>query len=77
MAKVTVYSTQSCPFCHMAKDYLKEHNVEFEDVDVNANQKGLSDMVKKSGQSAVPVIDIDGKILIGFNEQAIKEALKL
>ena len=77
MAKVIVYSTQSCPFCHMAKDFFKGQNIEFEDVDVNSDQQGLDDMIKKSGQSAVPVIDIDGKIIVGFNEQAIKEALKL
>ncbi len=77
MAKVIVYSTNTCPFCTMAMDFLKQNKVEFQHVDVSTDQAGLKDMVQKSGQTAVPVIDIDGKIIIGFNEQAIKQALKL
>ncbi len=77
MATVTVYSTPTCPFCDMAKDFLKEHKVEFQDFDVSTNQEKMQEMVNKSGQTAVPVLDIDGKIIIGFNEAAIKEALKL
>ena len=77
MTKVTVYSTQACPFCHMAKDFLKENKIEFKDVDVSADQEGLKEMMEKSGQTGVPVLDIDGKILVGFNEPQIKQLLGL
>lgn len=77
MAKVIVYSTNTCPFCTMAQDFLKQNKVEFQHVDVSTDQAGLKDMMQKSGQTGVPVIDIDGKIIIGFNEQAIKQALNL
>lgn len=77
MAKVIVYSTQTCPFCTMVEDFLKQNKVEFQHIDVSTDQAGLKDMTQKSGQTGVPVIDIDGKIIIGFNEQAIKQALNL
>ena len=72
---VIVYSTPTCPYCHMVKDYLKQKNVEFKDVDVAADQAAGQEMVKKSGQMGVPVIDIDGKIIIGFNQEEIKKTL--
>lgn len=75
MAKVTVYSTPTCPFCTMAEDFLKQNNVEFKHVDVSADQSALKEMMQKSGQTGVPVIDIDGKIIVGFNEPAIRQAL--
>ena len=77
MAKVIVYSTQTCPYCTMAEDFLKEHKIEFKHIDVGADKKGLKEMMEKSGQTGVPVLDIDGKIIVGFNEAGIKEALKL
>jgi glutaredoxin-like YruB-family protein len=77
MAKVKVYSTPTCPWCHKAKDFLKEKKVEFEDIDVASNEEARNDMVKKSGQMGVPVLDIDGKIIVGFDEEAIKKELKL
>ncbi len=77
MAKVIVYSTQTCPYCTMAEDFLKENKIEFKHVDVGADKDGLKEMMKKSGQTGVPVIDIDGKIIVGFNEAEVKKALKL
>jgi glutaredoxin-like YruB-family protein len=77
MAKVTVYSTQTCPFCTMAEDFLKQNKVEFRHVDVSSDREGLKEMVQKSGQTGVPVIDINGKIIIGFNEPAIRQSLGL
>ena len=77
MAKVIVYSTQSCPFCHMAKDFLKANKVGFDDVDVSGNREKAMEMVKKSGQTGVPVLDINGKIIIGFDEPQIRKALGL
>ncbi|MBW2987751.1 glutathione S-transferase N-terminal domain-containing protein [Candidatus Woesearchaeota archaeon] len=75
--KVIVYSTPTCPFCVHAKEFLKENNVEFEDIDVSKDQAKAKEMVEKSGQMGVPVIDIDGEIIVGFNKEKIKEALGL
>jgi len=74
---IKVYSTPTCPYCHMAKQYLKENNVEFEDIDVSANQAAAQEMINKSGQMGVPVLDINGTIVIGFNKQKIAELLKI
>ncbi len=76
MKKVIVYSTQSCPYCYMAKDFLKEKGIEFEDVDVGSNRERAMEMIEKSGQMGVPVLDIGGEIIIGFNKPKIEEALK-
>ncbi|MBN3037701.1 MAG: NrdH-redoxin [Candidatus Diapherotrites archaeon] len=75
MAKVIVYSTQTCPWCHRAKDYMKSIGQEFTDYNVGEDREKAQEMIKKSGQMGVPVIDIDGKILIGFDKEAIDEAL--
>ena len=77
MPKVTVYSTPTCPWCHKAKDFLKENNIPFEDVNVAADHKAAQDMIEKSGQMGVPVIDIDGTVIVGFDKNALKKALKL
>ncbi len=75
MAKVKVYSTKTCPWCVKLKEFLKEKNIEFEDIDVGADQKAAEEMVKKSGQMGVPVSDINGKIIVGFNQEEIEKAL--
>lgn len=75
--KVIVYSTDSCPWCHRAKDFLKEHNIEFEDVNVGKDQEKAKEMVEKSGQMGVPVLEIDGEIVIGFDEGKIKNLLHI
>lgn len=75
--KVIVYSTPTCPYCTMAADWLKENNIEFEYVDVAANQERAQEMIKKSGQMGVPVIDVDGQIVIGFNKEKLKQLLGL
>ena len=77
MAKVKVYGTNSCPFCVKAKDFLKDKKVEFEDIDVSQNMEAAQEMIQKSGQRGVPVLDIDGKIIIGFDQPAIIGALGL
>ncbi len=75
MANVKVYSTPTCPYCKMAKQFLSENNVQFEDIDVSANQVAAQEMVNKSGQMGVPVLDIDGQIIVGFNKAKIKQLL--
>ncbi len=75
--KVTVYSSPSCPSCRRAKQFLKDNGVTFEDIDVSDDKEKAQEMVRKSGQMAVPVLEIDGKIIIGFDKGSIKDALGL
>ena len=77
MVKVKVYSTPVCPYCVYAKEFLKQHNIEFEDVDVSKDQAAAREMVEKSGQMGVPVIAIGDKIIVGFNKEAIKKELDI
>ena len=74
---ITAYSTPTCGFCVKVKNYLKENNISFTDVNVAGNQEKAEEMVRKSGQTGVPVIDINGKIIIGFNKPEIDKALNL
>jgi len=76
MSKVIVYSTSTCPYCVMAKNWLKEKKVEFEDVNVGINQERAREMIDKSGQMGVPVIDIDGAVIIGFDRPKMETELK-
>ncbi|HEY8420821.1 MAG TPA: Uxx-star family glutaredoxin-like (seleno)protein [Thermoclostridium sp.] len=73
--KVTVYSTPTCPYCVMAKNYLSEKNIPYEDIDVSADPAKAREMIQKSGQRGVPVIDIDGNIIVGFNRTRIDELI--
>ncbi|HNV01220.1 MAG TPA: glutaredoxin domain-containing protein [archaeon] len=76
MSKVIVYSTTTCPYCVMAKDWLKGKKVEFDDINVGINQDKAREMIQKSGQMGVPVIDVAGSIIVGFDRPKIEEALK-
>ncbi|MEY2671587.1 MAG: hypothetical protein RL687_4 [Candidatus Parcubacteria bacterium] len=75
MSTVTVYSTPTCHFCHMAKDYFKENNVAFEDFNVSEDLGKRQEMIQKSGQMGVPVIIINDKLIVGFNKPQIAELL--
>jgi len=75
--KVMIYSTPTCPFCMMAKRFLKDNNVDFEDFDVSADRAKAQEMIRKSGQMAVPVLDIEGEIIVGFDRERIVKALGL
>jgi glutaredoxin-like YruB-family protein len=77
MSQVTIYSTPTCGFCHQAKEYFKEKNIQFTDFDVANDEKKAEEMIEKTGQTAVPVIDIDGQIVIGFDKEKINELLHL
>ena len=74
---VKIYTTTSCPWCHKAKKFLKDHKVAFKEINVGENQKAAQEMIKKSGQTGVPVLDINGEIMVGFDKIKIKKALKL
>jgi len=73
--KVTVYSTPTCPFCIRAKQFLKESNIQFNDIDVSTNSDKADEMIKKSGQMGVPVLEIDSTIIVGFDKEKIKQEL--
>jgi len=76
MAKVIVYSTSTCPYCVMAKDWLKQKKVDFVEINVGIDQEKAREMVQKSGQTGVPVIDVDGEIVKGFVRPELEKALK-
>ncbi len=75
--KVKIYSTPTCPYCVRAKQFLKESNIDFEDIDVASDQRQAQEMVKISAQTAVPVLDIEGEVIVGFDKERIKQALGL
>ena len=77
MTKVLIYTTPACIYCQMAKEFFKEHNIAYEEKDVSVDDETREEMAAKSGQLGVPVVDIDGKIIVGFDEAAIKGLLKL
>ncbi|MDP2905240.1 MAG: glutaredoxin family protein [Candidatus Omnitrophota bacterium] len=77
MPEVKIYSTPTCPWCIRTKQFLKDHNIAFTDIDVSDDEKAAEEMVDKSGQMGVPVLDIGGKIIVGFDEEEIKQALAL
>ena len=76
MKNVTIYSTPACHFCHAAKEFFKKNNIAFTDYDVSIDQTKRAEMIEKSGQMGVPVLDIKGKIIVGFDQDAIEKALK-
>ena len=75
MVKVILYTTPTCVYCKAAKEFFSENNVEYDEKDVSKNEADLQEMVKKSGGMAVPVIDIDGKVLVGFNKDQVADLL--
>lgn len=78
MAKnVKVYSTPTCPWCIRTKQFLKDNNIAFEDYDVGSDKVKADEMVAKSGQMGVPVLDIEGEIIVGFDKERIKATLGL
>jgi len=75
--KVTVYSTPFCPWCIRTKEFLKNNKISFKNVDVSSNEKHVKEMISKSHQTGVPVIDINGTIIVGFEESKLKALLKI
>lgn len=73
---ITLYSTPSCTYCRKAKDYFRENRVPFTEFDVSRDQRRADEMVRKSGQMGVPVIDINGRVIVGFNQPEIEKALR-
>jgi glutaredoxin 3 len=77
MKNVTIYSTPTCHFCGLAKDFFKAHNVAFQEFNVGSDLAKRAEMIEKSGQMGVPVIVINDEVIVGFNEPKISEALEL
>lgn len=74
---VTIYTTPTCIYCKMTKEFFARNNIAYKERDVAVDEKARDEMVKKSGQLGVPVIDIDGKIIIGFDEKQLQELLSI
>ncbi len=74
---VIIYGTSSCPWCTVVKNFLKQNHVEFTEKDVGKDHAAAKEMIEKSGQMGVPVTDIDGNIIIGFDKKKIEETLGL
>ena len=74
---IVIYSTPTCVYCNTLKEYLKSKNLEYKEIDVSKDEQELEKMVAISGQMGVPVIDIDGNIIIGFDKPKVDELLKL
>ena len=75
MPNVKIYSTPTCSYCAMAKEFLKKNNIAFENIDVGINKQAGQEIIEKSGQMGVPVLEIDGQIIVGFDKDAISKAL--
>lgn len=72
---VSIYTTNSCPYCHMAKDYFGKKGISYTEYNVGTDPRRADEMVRKSGQMGVPVIDINGRIIVGFDKAEIDRAL--
>ena len=75
--KITLYGTPTCTYCVRAKQFLEANQITFDYIDVSQNQGKAREMIKKSGQMGVPVIDIDGKIIVGFDKSAIEKEIEI
>ena len=75
MANITIYSTPWCTYCKMAKDFFAQHNISYQEKDVAADEEARDNMVKLSGQLGVPVIEIDNKVIVGFDKDTLSEIL--
>ena len=77
MAEVIIYTTPTCVWCKTAKKFFQERNVAYKEIDVSKDFQKAEEMVQKSGQTSVPVIEVDGAIVIGFDKPRLQELLGL
>ena len=75
MVRVRVFSTKTCPYCDMLKAHLRQHNIDFEDIDVGQDYNGAMEMIRISGQRGVPVSEINGQVIVGFDQPRIDNIL--
>ena len=74
---IKIYTTPTCPWCKKTKEFFKENKIKFKEIDAASDKKAAKEMIKKSGQMGVPVIEIDKQLIVGFDEEKLKKALKL
>ena len=77
MKSIKIYSTPACVYCKMAKDFFKKNNIQYEEYNVAEDEKAREEMVAKSGQLGVPVIDVDNQIFVGFDQKGLTKVLGL
>jgi glutaredoxin-like YruB-family protein len=75
--KIKIYTISTCPWCKKTKEFFKDHNIKYKEVDVAKNPKAAKEMIEKSGQTGVPIIEINGEIITGFDVKKLKKVLKL
>ena len=75
--KVKIYTTSTCPWCMKTKEFFKAYNIKYKEINVTENEKARNKMFEKSGQFGVPVTDVNGTIIVGFDKEALKKALKV
>jgi len=76
MSKIKIYTTSTCPYCDLVKEHLDEKKLKYEELNIESNEDLAKEMVKKSGQMGVPVVEINNKIIVGFNKEEIDKALE-
>ena len=76
-SNVRIYTTSTCPWCVKTKEFFRENNVKYNEVNVGLDEKARNEMFEKSGQFGVPVTDVNGTIIVGYDKEALKKALKL
>ena len=77
MPKITIYTTPECAYCKLTKDFFRQNNISYEEKDVSVDDRAREEMVAKSGQLGAPVIDIDGKVIIGFDKEMLSKLLNV
>lgn len=77
MPHITIYTTQSCVYCKMAKEFFKSNNIAYREVDVQSDLAAQEEMIKKSGQLGVPVIDVNGSVMVGFDKEHLTKLLSI
>ena len=75
--KVVMYTTPECAYCKMTKGFFRQNNISYEEKDVSVDDRAREEMVAKSGQLGAPVIDIDGKVIIGFDKEMLSKLLNV
>lgn len=75
--KVKVYTTPACSYCQTLKEFLRENKVEFTEIDVSKDQQAAEELIRRSGQMSVPVTEIDGQMIVGFDREKLVDLLKL
>ena len=74
---VKIYTTSTCPWCIKTKEFLKAHNINYQEVNVGVDEKARNEMFEKSGQFGVPVTDVNGTIIVGYDKESLQKALKI